>query len=105
MKKKPDIKNSKLPFVFSNFAITADGKIAFANGEFTPFGGRRDHEHMMELRATADAVLAGARTVEASNAVMSPGGKKFQRLRLAQGLAEYNLRIIITASGSLDTRM
>jgi riboflavin-specific deaminase-like protein len=104
VKKKPDIKNSKLPFVFSNFAITADGKIAFANGEFVPFGSQRDHEHMMELRATADAVMAGARTVEASGAVMSPGGKKFQRLRLVRGLAEYNLRVIVTGSNSMNTR-
>ena len=104
MKKKPDIKKSKLPFVFSNFAITADGKIAFANGEFVPFGSKCDHEHMMELRATADAVMAGARTVEASGAVMSPGGKKFQRLRFARGLAEYNLRVIITGNGSINMR-
>jgi riboflavin-specific deaminase-like protein len=102
VKKEPDIKNSKLPFVFSNFAITADGKIAFANGEFIPFGSERDHAHMMELRATADAVMAGARTVEASNAVMSPGGKRFQRLRLERGLAEYNLRVIVTSSKSMD---
>lgn len=104
MKEKPNIKKSKLPFIFSNFAITADGKIAFANGEFVPFGSERDREHMMELRATADAVMAGARTVEASGAVMSPGGKKFQRLRLERGLAEYNLRVIVTGNGSMDTR-
>ena len=102
MKKKTDIKKSKLPFVFSNFAITADGKIAFANGEFDPFGSKRDREHMMELRATADAVMVGARTVEASGAVMSPGGKKYQRLRLKRGLAEYNLRVIVTGNGSVD---
>ena len=102
MKRKPNIKKSKLPFVFSNFAITADGKIAFANGEFVPFGSKRDREHMMELRATADAVMVGARTVEASGAVISPGGKKFQRLRLKRGLAEYNLRIIVTGNGSVD---
>jgi 5-amino-6-(5-phosphoribosylamino)uracil reductase len=104
VKEKPNIKKSKLPFVFSNFAITADGKIAFANGEFIPFGSQRDHDHMMELRATADAVMAGARTVEASGAVMSPGGKRFQRLRLVRGLAEYNLRVIVTGNGSMDTR-
>jgi 5-amino-6-(5-phosphoribosylamino)uracil reductase len=102
VKQKPNIKNSKLPFVFSNFATTADGKIAFANGEFDPFGSKRDREHMMELRATADAVMVGARTVEASGAVMSPGGKKYQRLRLKRGLAEYNLRIIVTGNGSVD---
>jgi riboflavin-specific deaminase-like protein len=95
-------KSSKLPFVFSNFAITADGKIAFASHEFVPFGSARDHEHMMELRATADAVMAGARTVEAPGVTMGAGGRKYQRLRLARGLAEDNLRIIVTGSGSMN---
>jgi riboflavin-specific deaminase-like protein len=104
VKKKTNIKKSKLPFVFSNFAITADGKIAFANGEFDPFGSERDREHMMELRATADAVMVGARTVETPGVTLGPGGKKFQRLRLARGLAEYSLRVIVSGSGSMDTR-
>lgn len=93
-----------MPFVFSNFAITADGKIAFASREFIPFGSKRDHEHMMELRATADAVMAGARTVETPGTTMGPGGKKFQRLRLAHGLSEFNLRVIVTGNGSINPR-
>jgi riboflavin-specific deaminase-like protein len=97
------VNTSKLPFVFSNFAITADGKIAFANREFIAFGSERDREHMMELRATADAVMAGGRTVESPGVTMSPGGKKFQRLRLKRGLSEYNLRVIVSGSGSMDT--
>ncbi|HXC35741.1 MAG TPA: dihydrofolate reductase family protein [Candidatus Acidoferrales bacterium] len=97
-----DVKDSKLPFVFSNFAMTADGKIAFASREFVPFGSDRDRENMMELRATADAVMSGARTVETPGVTLGPGGKKFQRLRLKRGLAEYNLRVIVTGSGSLD---
>jgi len=95
-------KSLNLPFVFSNFAITADGKIAFANGEFVPFGSKHDRENMMELRANADAVMAAARTVSASGATMGPGGKKYQRLRVARGLSEYNLRVIVTGSGSMD---
>src|SRR5215469_12774122 len=95
-------KNSKLPFVFSNFAMTADGKIAFASREFVPFGSDRDREHMMELRATADAVMAGARTVEMPGVTMGPGGKKFQRLRLRRGLSEFNLRVIVSGNGSID---
>ena len=94
--------DSKLPFVFSNFAITADGKIAFASREFVPFGSKNDHRHMMELRATADAIMAGARTVEAPGVTMRPGGRKYQRLRLARGLSEYNLRVIVTGSGSMN---
>jgi riboflavin-specific deaminase-like protein len=102
VKSKLNNKSPKLPFVFSNFAITADGKIAFASRGFVPFGSERDREHMMELRATADAVMAGARTVEISGTTLAPGGKKFQRLRLAHGLSEFNLRVIVTGNGSIN---
>jgi 2,5-diamino-6-(ribosylamino)-4(3H)-pyrimidinone 5'-phosphate reductase len=98
------VQSSKLPFVFSNFAMTADGKIAFANREFIPFSSQRDREHMMELRATADAVIAGARTVEAPRVTLGPGGEKFRRLRLARGLSEYNLRVIVSGSSSVNPR-
>ncbi|HEX5219355.1 MAG TPA: dihydrofolate reductase family protein [Verrucomicrobiae bacterium] len=92
----------QLPFVFSNFAITADGKIAFANRQFVPFAGKRDQEHLLELRATADAVMSGARTVDLSSATLGPGGAKYRRQRIARGLSEFNLRIIVSGSGSID---
>ena len=91
-----------MPFVFINMAMTADGKIATANRAVHSFGSRRDLEHLYELRATADAVLCGARTVEISRSVLDIGGEKFRRRRLKNGLAGYNLRVIVSGSGSLD---
>jgi riboflavin-specific deaminase-like protein len=93
----------KLPFVFSNFAMTADGKITFANGKFTPFSSRRDREHMMKLRATADAVMCGAGTIEVTGTILGNGGEKFRKRRLKRGLAEYPLRIIVSGSGSINS--
>jgi riboflavin-specific deaminase-like protein len=83
-------------------AMTADGKIATANRAITSFGSQRDREHLYELRATADAVMCGARTVEQSNTILSPGGAKFRRWRMKNGLAEYNLRVIVSGSGSIN---
>ena len=97
-------RSDKLPFVFSNFAITADGKIAFANHRFVPFAGKRDQEHMMELRATADAVMSGARTVDLNPATLGPGGAEYRKQRLKRKLQEYNLRIIVSGSGSIDPK-
>ena len=57
---------SARPFVLINMAMTADGRIATANRAVSSFGSERDHEHLLELRATADAVMCGARTVESS---------------------------------------
>ena len=62
MNSKPKIKGLKPPFVLVNMAMTADGKIATANRAVASFGSVRDREHLLELRATADAVMAGART-------------------------------------------
>jgi 5-amino-6-(5-phosphoribosylamino)uracil reductase len=92
----------KLPFIFSNFAMTADGKIAFANGEFVPFGSKRDLEHLYELRTTADAVMCGARTIEVTGTILGNGGEKFRKLRLKHGLAEFPLRVIVSGSGSIN---
>ncbi|MDR3457648.1 MAG: dihydrofolate reductase family protein [Verrucomicrobiae bacterium] len=91
-----------MPFVFVNMAMTADGKIATANRALHSFGSPRDLRHLYELRATADAVMCGARTVEISESILGNGGEKFHRRRLQNGLAEFNLRIIVTGGGSIN---
>ena len=95
---------SALPFIFINMAMTADGKIATANRAVSSFGSRRDVEHLYELRATADAVMAGARTLDLNKVLLGPGGDRFRKLRLKNGLAEYGLRIIVSGSGTIDPR-
>lgn len=92
----------QLPFVFSNFAMTADGKIAFASDNFVPFGSARDREHMMELRATADAIICGATTVGVTETILGTGGEKFRRQRLKNHLPEFPLRVVVSGSGSID---
>ncbi len=94
--------NSQLPFVFINMAMTADGKIATANRAISTFGSKRDHDHLLELRATADAVMAGARTVDSADVNLGPGQIKYRRARLKRGLAEYNLRVIVSRSGTVN---
>jgi riboflavin-specific deaminase-like protein len=50
-------------FVCLNLAMSIDGKITSAAREPPRFTSGQDREHMDELRATADAVLMGARTL------------------------------------------
>lgn len=85
-------------------AMTADGKITTANRTITSFGSLHDREHLLELRAMADAVMAGARTVDLASTAMGPGPVKFRQRRLKHGLAEYNLRVIVSRSGSVNPR-
>src|SRR3974390_2808573 len=93
---------SALPFVSMNMAMTADGKIATANRKVSSFGSPRDHDNLLALRARTDAVMAGARTVDLNPVNLGPGAKRFRQRRLRRGLKEYNLRIVVSASGSVD---
>lgn len=93
-----------LPFVYINVATTADGKLAPANRHFVPFGSRRDQELLLELRARADAVMSGARTVGPMPVNLGPGPAKYRRMRKRLGLPEYNLRIVVSGSGNLNPR-
>ncbi len=104
MKPKRPQQTTPRPFVLVNLAMTADGKIATANRAIASFGSARDHEHLLELRATADAVMSGARTVDSAKINLGPGGEKFQKRRRQRGLAEFNLRVIVSGSGSIDPR-
>jgi riboflavin-specific deaminase-like protein len=102
--KKPWKKKTPLPFVLINMAMTADGKIATANRMVHSFSSERDLEQLYELRSTADAVMCGARTVEISRSILGTGGEKFRKRRLKRGLAGYNLRVVVSGSGSINPR-
>jgi len=95
---------NKLPYVFINVATTVDGKLAPANRRFVPFGSPRDLELLYELRARADAVIMGARTVDSAPGHYGPGPAKFRRRRVERRLPEYNLRVIISGRGTLNPR-
>jgi riboflavin-specific deaminase-like protein len=90
--------------VLINVAMTADGKIAPANRRFVPFGSKHDMELLLDLRARCDAVMSGARTVDLYPVSLGPGPKRFREKRLKRGLAEYNLRIVVSGSGSLNPK-
>jgi riboflavin-specific deaminase-like protein len=90
------------PFILVNMAMTADGKIATSNRVVSSFGSRHDRDHLLRLRATSDAVMAGARTVDLNRVNLGPGPAEYRRLRLRRGLAEYNLRVIVSRSGTVN---
>jgi riboflavin-specific deaminase-like protein len=112
MKKKPRSENpaeapaaDSAPLrVLVNMAMTADGKITTANRAVSSFSSPADEEHLLELRARADAVMAGARTVDLNPVNLGPGPAKYRRQRLENGLAEFNLRVIVTGRGSINPK-
>jgi riboflavin-specific deaminase-like protein len=102
VKTKIKSQRSKMPFVLVNMAMTADGKIATANRAVSSFGSRHDQENLLQMRATADAIMSGARTVDLNPVTLGPGPAKYRRLRRRRGLAEYNLRVIVSGSGTVN---
>lgn len=97
------IRDSQLPFVSINIAMTADGKLAPATRHFVPFTTKRDQALMLELRAEFDAVMSGAGTVK-GQVTLGTGGEKYKRKRRKLGLKEEHIRVIVSGSGSLDPK-
>ncbi len=91
-----------LPFVYLNVATTADGKIAPTHDKYIQFSSDLDQELLLKLRTEADAVMCGAKTLNSFPIDLGPGGEKYRKMRLKNGLAEYNLRVVVTGSGSID---
>lgn len=99
----PDPAFHQRPFVLVNMAMTADGKIATANRAVGTFGSRRDHAHLLALRATADAILCGAGTVNLPGITLDAGGPRHRRLRQSRGLATDPLRVVVSGQARLRT--
>jgi len=92
------------PYVLLNMSMSADGKIASPERRINHFSSPRDHERLYQLRATADAIMNGARTVDTEPVRMDTGPERFRRLRLRSGLREHALRVIVSGSGSVNPR-
>lgn len=90
------------PFVLVNMAMSADGKIATTDRSVTSFGSRVDHDNLYRLRATADAILCGARTAGTPGVTLNSGAMRFVRARKRQGLAPQPLRVIASGRAGLD---
>ncbi|MFM7102794.1 MAG: RibD family protein [Verrucomicrobiota bacterium] len=87
-----------------NMALTADGKIATADRRVHTFGSPRDQAHLYALRATVDALLCGAKTLEETGATLGNGGARYGRARRRRGLTEHPLRVVATRRATLHPR-
>jgi 2,5-diamino-6-(ribosylamino)-4(3H)-pyrimidinone 5'-phosphate reductase len=92
----------KLPFVFMNGAVSADGKLALENRSLIQFSSKRDQKFVLQLRATADAVLCGADTVENFSIDLGADSEACRKKRLREGLPEEPLRVLVSDDGKID---
>jgi 2,5-diamino-6-(ribosylamino)-4(3H)-pyrimidinone 5'-phosphate reductase len=78
------------PWVSTNLAISADGKISSVRKIPSGWTSKEDHARFLEIRKAADALLVGRGTLEADHMTMTAPGNP--------------LRCIISKSGDLDPK-
>ena len=69
------------PWISTNLAISADGKITSATRRPSGWTSREDHARLLELRKNADALLVGRGTLAADRMTLTVPGKSNQPLR------------------------
>lgn len=69
------------PWISTNLAISADGKISSVARRPSGWTTREDHARLLKLREPADALLVGRGTLEADRMTMTMPGKPVQPLR------------------------
>ena len=74
------------PFVFINVAMTADGKIDTFQRRGSAISSARDKERVDQLRANADAVMVGGKTLLHEDPKLTVKSEELRAERVARGL-------------------
>ena len=82
--------------------MTADGKTS--TRAFTPalFTSPADKRRLQEVRAGADAIMAGRGTVAADSMSMGLSSQNLRNERVSRGLPPAPLRVLVSNAGNLD---
>ncbi len=85
--------------VFSNTAVSLDGRINTREGRFTHLGSEKDHARMSKLRAQADAILVGGATFRAGPHPIRPNSAD-----AAQAIEPRPWNVVVTRSMAVPYR-
>lgn len=69
------------PWISTNLAVSADGKISTVDRRPSGWTSPADHARLLELRKSADALIVGRGTLEADRMTLAVPGKTVQPLR------------------------
>ena len=89
------------PFVTANFAMTWDGRVSTRCFTPTNFTSKRDKHRLLEIRATADAVLVGVSTIVADSMAMGLPDETLRAARIKRGQSPFPLRVLASNSGRI----
>ena len=84
---KRDTSNMDRPYVHINVAATADGKIDTFERHGAAISSARDKERVDKLRAEADAIMVGGRTLRDEDPKLTIKSETLRNERLARGLS------------------
>ena len=86
------------PYVFINVAATADGKIDTFERMGAAISSKRDKQRVDELRASADAVIVGGRTLLDEGPKLTVKSEALREGRVRRGLSPNPIKVGIASS-------
>jgi 2,5-diamino-6-(ribosylamino)-4(3H)-pyrimidinone 5'-phosphate reductase len=81
------------PYTFINVAMTADGKIDTFERKGAAISSKQDKQRVDELRATADAVLVGGKTLLEEQPRLTVRSEALREARIQRGLAPNPIKV------------
>jgi 2,5-diamino-6-(ribosylamino)-4(3H)-pyrimidinone 5'-phosphate reductase len=81
------------PFTFINVAVTADGKIDTFERKGAAISSRRDKERVDELRAAADGILVGGKTLLEESPKLTVKSEALREGRIQRGLSPNPIKV------------
>jgi riboflavin biosynthesis pyrimidine reductase len=91
----------RLPWLRVNMIATLDGAATGSDGRSGSINGAADHRVFVALRAWADVILVGARTVRAEGYRAARTPEHLLTARRRRGQADHPVLAIVTGSGDL----
>ena len=92
----------KRPFVFINVAMTADGKIDTFQRKGAPISSERDKERVDHLRAEADAIMVGGKTLLEEDPKLTIKSDALRAERLARELLPNPMKVGVVTEARLQ---
>jgi 5-amino-6-(5-phosphoribosylamino)uracil reductase len=90
------------PYVVASVAVSLDGRIDDAGPDRLVLSGPDDLDRVDGVRAGVDAILVGAGTVRSDDPRLLVRSPERRAARVARGLAETPLRVVLSGGGPLD---
>ena len=90
------------PFVFINVAMTADGKIDTFVRKGSAISSQRDKQRVDQLRAEADAIMVGGRTLLDEDPKLTVKSETLRAERIARGLSPNPIKVGVVTKADLN---